>query len=135
TNLDIRHTSGAALEQILVDNIYEGLVTRTQDNKVEDRLASSHEISADGLTYTFTLNEGITFHDGTALTSADVVASYESVKTDASVQGNAEFAGVAAIIAPDDQNVQITLTVPEQNMQFNLTRPAVLLYNDGDKTY
>jgi peptide/nickel transport system substrate-binding protein len=32
TNLDIRHTSGAALEQILIDNIYEGLVTRTQEN-------------------------------------------------------------------------------------------------------
>ena len=30
TNLDIRHTSGAALEQILIDNIYEGLVSRTQ---------------------------------------------------------------------------------------------------------
>src|SRR5690606_1524203 len=38
TNLDIRRTSGAALEQILVDNIYEGLVTRTQDNTIEDRL-------------------------------------------------------------------------------------------------
>src|SRR5699024_6599512 len=39
TNLDIRHTSGAALEQVLVDNIYEGLVTRTQENDIEERLA------------------------------------------------------------------------------------------------
>ncbi|MFC7790147.1 ABC transporter substrate-binding protein [Microbacterium sp. MAHUQ-60] len=134
TNLDIRHTSGAALEQILVDNIYEGLVTRTQDNKVEERLAASYEISPDGLTYTFTLNEGITFHDGSALTSADVVASYETVRTDASVQGNAEFAGVAAITAPDAQTVQITLTKPDQNFLFNLTGPAGLVFKSGDAT-
>ena len=134
TNLDIRHTSGAALEQILVDNIYEGLVTRTQDNKIDDRLAKSHEISPDGLTYTFTLNEGISFHDGTALTSADVVSSYETVKSDATVQGNAEFAGVTAITAPDPTTVQITLAKPDQNFLFNLTGPAGLVFKTGDTT-
>jgi len=127
TNLDIRHTSGAALEQILVDNIYEGLVTRTQDNEIVARLATDYEISADGLTYTFTLNDGIVFHDGSALTSADVVASYETVKTDAGVQGNAEFAGVTAITAPDEKTVTITLTEPDQNFLFALTGPAGLV--------
>src|SRR3546814_4139717 len=53
TNLDIRHTNGAALEQILIDNIYEGLVTRTPDNEIVESLASAYEISDDGLTYTF----------------------------------------------------------------------------------
>ncbi|UNK69650.1 ABC transporter substrate-binding protein [Microbacterium sp. H1-D42] len=134
TNLDIRHTSGAALEQILVDNIYEGLVTRTQDNEITDRLASAHEISPDGLTYTFTLNEGITFHDGAALTSADVVASYQTVKSDATVQGNAEFAGVTAITAPDPTTVVITLAQPEQNFLFTLTGPAGLVFKKGDTT-
>ncbi|MEV7620393.1 ABC transporter substrate-binding protein [Microbacterium sp. NPDC089321] len=134
TNLDIRHTSGAALEQVLVDNIYEGLVTRTQDNGIDERLASAYEISDDGLTYTFTLNEGITFHDGTALTSADVVASYQTVKSDASVQGNAEFADVAAITAPDPQTVTITLTKPDQNFLFTLTGPAGLVFKKGDTT-
>ena len=67
TNLDLRHTSGAALEQILIDNIYEGLISRTQENEIVPRLASDYEVSEDGLTYTFTLNEGITFHSGTCL--------------------------------------------------------------------
>ena len=134
TNLDIRHTSGAALEQILVDNIYEGLVTRTQDNEVTERLASSYEIAPDGLTYTFTLSEGVTFHDGSALTSADVVASYETVKSDASVQGNAEFAGVTAITAPDPGTVVITLAEPDQNFLFTLTGPAGLVFKNGDTT-
>ncbi len=134
TNLDIRRTNGAALEQILIDNIYEGLVTRTEDNKITERLANAYEVSEDGLTYTFTLHDGITFHDGTALTSADVVASYQAVKTDAGLQGNAQFANVAAITAPDPTTVQITLTKPDQNFLFTLTGPAGLVFKSGDTT-
>lgn len=134
SNLDIRHTSGAAIEQILIDNIYEGLVTRTQDNEIEPRLASDYEVSEDGLTYSFTLNEGITFHDGTALTSADVLASYEAVRTDDTLQGFAEFAGVASITAPDATSVVITLTEPNQNFLFSLTGPAGLVFKSADKT-
>ncbi|MFD5225094.1 ABC transporter substrate-binding protein [Microbacterium sp. NPDC058342] len=134
SNLDIRRTSGAALEQILVDNIYEGLVTRTQDSTIEDRLAASHEISSDGLTYTFTLQDGVTFHDGTALTSADVVASYTTVKDDAGIQGNAEFAVVSTITAPDPQTVEITLSEPDQNFLFTLTGPAGLVFKKGETT-
>lgn len=134
TNLDIRHTSGAAIEQILIDNIYEGLVTRSQDNEIEPRLASEYEVSDDGLTYTFTLNPEVTFHSGTALTSADVVASYEAVRTDQTLQGNAEFANVASITAPDATTVVITLTEPNQNFLFTLTGPAGLVFQSGDAT-
>jgi peptide/nickel transport system substrate-binding protein len=134
TNLDIRHTSGAAVEQILIDNIYEGLVTRTQENEIEGRLASDYKVSDDGLTYTFTLNDGITFHDGTALTSADVVASYETVRTDATVQGNAEFASVSSITAPDATTVEIVLSEPNQNFLFALTGPAGLVFKTDDTT-
>ncbi|MGM7666231.1 ABC transporter substrate-binding protein [Microbacterium sp. A93] len=134
TNLDIRHTSGAAIEQILIDNVYEGLVTRTQDNTIEPALASDYEVSEDGLTYTFTLNEGVTFHNGTALTSADVVASYEAVRTDETLQGFAEFAHIASIAAPDATSVVITLTEPNQNFLFTLTGPAGLVFQSGDTT-
>lgn len=134
TSLDIRHTSGAALEQVLIDNIYEGLVTRTETNEIEPRLASDYEVSDDGLTYTFTLNEGITFHSGDALTSADVVDSFEAVRTDSSLQGNAEFADVASIEAPDASTVVITLNTPNQNFLFSLTGPGGLVFRSGDDT-
>lgn len=134
SNLDIRRTSGAALEQILIDNIYEGLVSRTQDNEIEGRLASDYEVSSDGLTYTFTLNEGIVFHDGSALTSADVVSSYETVRTDETVQGNAEFAAVTSITAPDASTVEIVLSEPNQNFLFTLTGPAGLVFKTDDAT-
>ncbi|MFK4760571.1 ABC transporter substrate-binding protein [Microbacterium sp. ZW T5_45] len=134
TNLDIRHTSGAALEQILIDNIYEGLVSRTEDNEIVDRLASEHTVSDDGLTYTFTLNEGVTFHNGAALTAADVVASYEAVRTDSTLQGNADFASVTSITATDDRTVEIVLSAPNQNFLFALTGPAGLVFQKDDTT-
>ncbi len=134
TNLDIRHTSGAALEQVLIDNVYEGLVTRTQDNEIEPRLASDYEISPDGLTYTFTLTDGVVFHDGDPLTSADVVDSYTTVQSDDTVQGNAEFAGVTEITAPDEKTVEITLSEPNQNFLFALTGPAGLVFQADDDT-
>jgi peptide/nickel transport system substrate-binding protein len=45
--------------------------------EIEGELAASWDISDDGLTYTFHLEDGVTFHDGTPFTSADVKASYE----------------------------------------------------------
>ncbi|WP_040163724.1 ABC transporter substrate-binding protein [Microbacterium gorillae] len=134
TNLDIRHTSGAALEQILIDNIYQGLVRRTQDNEIEDSLATKHEISADGLTYTFTLAEGITFQDGTPLTAEDVVTSYTQVKDDATMVGHGDFADVASVVATDANTITITLSQPNQNFLFSLTGPAGLVFKKGDAT-
>jgi len=134
SSLDIRHTSGAALEQVLVDNVYEGLVSRTQDDRIIDRLAKSHEISADGLTYTFVLNDGIAFHSGAKLTSADVVSSLQTAKDDATVQGHADLAGVASITAKDDKTVVITLAQPSQNFLFSLTGTAGLVFQKGDTT-
>lgn len=134
SNLDIRHTSGAALEQILIDNIYEGLVSRTQENEIVARLASTYDVSPDGLTYSFTLRDGLVFHDGTALTSADVVASFEAVRTDATVQGHAQFAPVASITAPDATSIEIVLSSPSQNFLFALTGPGGLVFKTGDTT-
>ena len=42
-------------------------------------LATEWKISPDGLTYTFKIRPGVRFHDGSALTSADVKASYDKI--------------------------------------------------------
>lgn len=136
TNLDIRHTDGAALEQVLIDNIYQGLVTRDpdHDNAIVPALASAYEVSADGLTYTFTLNDGVTFHDGSALTAKDVVTSFTQVKDDATLLGHGDFANVTSITSPDASTVVITLKEPNINFLFALTGRAGLVFKAGDKT-
>ena len=54
--------------------LYEGLTRFTPDARVEPALATRWESSPDGLTYTFHLRRGVTFHDGTPLTAGHVAA-------------------------------------------------------------
>ncbi|MBM3714174.1 MAG: ABC transporter substrate-binding protein [Actinobacteria bacterium] len=138
TNLDIRRTNGAALEQALIDNVYQGLVTRegAEDGTVSiaPALATEWTVSDDGLTYTFSLREGVTFHDGSELTVDDVVDSLQSTKDDATLQGSADLAGVSSITAPDASTVVVTLAQPNIDFLFTLTGRAGLIFNAGDTT-
>ena len=62
--------------------LYEGLFTPDEHLAPEPRLASGPPIvSADGLTWTVTLRDDVTFHDGSALTANDVVATYELARS------------------------------------------------------
>ncbi|KTS12255.1 ABC transporter substrate-binding protein [Microbacterium testaceum] len=136
SNLDIRHTSGAALEQALVDNVYQGLVTRNGDenNAIVPALATEWNVSPDGLTYTFTLRQGVTFHDGSALTADDVVTSLQTAKDDATVQNSTDLANVASISSPDASTVVVTLAKPNIDFLFALTGRAGLVFKNGDTT-
>ncbi|MFN3948695.1 ABC transporter substrate-binding protein [Microbacterium sp.] len=136
SNLDIRRTSGASLEQALIDNVYQGLVTRDgdQDNAIVPALASAWTVSPDGLTYTFTLREGVTFHDGSALTADDVVTSLQTAKDDATIQNSADLANVASIASPDASTVVVTLAQPNIDFLFALTGRAGLIFKSGDTT-
>ena len=54
---------------------------------VDSVLATAFEISDDGLTYTFTLRDGVTYHTGDAFTGDDVVATWNIIMTpDSGVQ-------------------------------------------------
>ncbi|PYN15196.1 MAG: ABC transporter substrate-binding protein, partial [Candidatus Rokuibacteriota bacterium] len=61
--------------------VYNNLVVLDPHNypKIVGDVAKSWKVSGDHLTYTFTLHEGIKFHDGSELTSADVKASWDKV--------------------------------------------------------
>ncbi len=127
TSLDIRTQSGAALDQVLIDNVYQGLVGRTADGNVRDVLASSHEVSSDGCTYTFTLRKGTTFQDGKPVTAADVVWSLEQVKENDTYVDSAQLANVASIASPSSDTVVLQLTKPDSDLLWNLTGRAGLV--------
>ncbi len=130
-NLDIRETAGSALDQILVDNIYQGLVSRTPEQEIVPGLASDWTVSPDGLTYTFTLREGVTFHDGQELTPQDVVWSLTTRKETAEWRDSARLANVASVTA-EGQDVTLTLTEPDSSLLWNLTGRAGLILKEGD---
>ncbi|MBO1030938.1 ABC transporter substrate-binding protein [Tessaracoccus sp. SD287] len=113
TGLDMFSTSGAALRQVELGNVYEGLVRRTHDGAFEPLLAKEWKISDDGLNYQFTLQDDVTFTDGQKMTSADVVASL-SLTCGEACGGTAETAStrltaVTSIKADGDDKVVITL--------------------------
>jgi peptide/nickel transport system substrate-binding protein len=122
TSLDIVHQAGAALDQILLDNIYETLL-RADGGEIQPGLAALPEVSGDGTVYTFTIQDGVTFHDGRPLTSADVVWSLEALSADDAV-GAEDLASIESIAAPDEGTVELTLSQPDNDLLFNLTRRA-----------
>jgi peptide/nickel transport system substrate-binding protein len=70
-------TSNTISTRNIAMNMYESLMTRDENNHPILELAESMNESADRLTYTFKLRQGVHFHNGKLLTSADVVASFD----------------------------------------------------------
>jgi peptide/nickel transport system substrate-binding protein len=100
---------------ILSNNTYEGLLQYqpgTADPKIIGALATEWAVSADKLTYTLKLREGVLFHDGTPFTSAAVKASFD--RRLAVNQGPAYMvAGVASVTEQGEYGVLITLKEPD----------------------
>jgi peptide/nickel transport system substrate-binding protein len=78
-SLDMMLSSAISTRNIAM-NIFETLVTRDDNNRPILELADSLTESPDKLTYNFKLRQGVTFHNGKKLTSADVLASFERYK-------------------------------------------------------
>lgn len=131
TNLDIRQTSGAALDQILIDNVYQGLVARTSEQDIVPALASDWTVSPDGLTYTFTLEEGVSFHDGQELTPQDVVWSLTEHRDNAEWMDAATLANVTSIAA-EGQDIVLTLSEPDSQLLWSLSGRAGIVLKEGD---
>ncbi|NEG55983.1 ABC transporter substrate-binding protein [Bifidobacterium platyrrhinorum] len=132
-NLDIRHQSGSALEQILIGNVYESLVSRGSDNKVHPGLAKSWDVSKDGLTYTFHLNDHMNFSNGDTLDAEDVAWSINELKA-RKYYNYDQVANLDKAEAVDAHTVRITLSAPDSNMLWYLTGRPGLVY-DKDATW
>ncbi|SOC56833.1 peptide/nickel transport system substrate-binding protein [Ornithinimicrobium cerasi] len=122
-SLDFTTTDGAAIPQLLLDNVYETLVTVDADSgEIVSALAEEWEVSEDRLTYTFTLKDGVTFSDGSEFTAEDAVFSLERVKSDAwTISLKAQLDVVDTVEAPDDGTVVITLSQPSNRFLYALT--------------
>ncbi|MGW9113795.1 ABC transporter substrate-binding protein [Microbacterium sp. NPDC055683] len=135
TNLSNTQGGGQGVTEALTGNVYEGLYRLADDGEIEPLLAEDAEVSDDGLTYTITLREGVTFHSGDPLTSADVRSSVEAVTADDSVSARkSSFEVISDIATPDDRTVVFTLS--ERSISFLYNLSYVWIVNDaaGDIT-
>ncbi|WP_051340500.1 ABC transporter substrate-binding protein [Azospirillum halopraeferens] len=100
------------LVSIITQHMFETLYTFDGEWKLTPLLAAAAPtVSDDGRTYTIPLRTGVTFHDGSAMTAADVVASLERW-TKVSPRGKTTAPIVDSITAADDATVVITLKEP-----------------------
>lgn len=89
--------------------VYSGLMRATPVGTIVPDLANSYEVSEDGTVYTFTLREGLTFHDGEPLTSQDVLFTIQRAQNpDIKSVQRADWDGVS-IETPDTRTIVFTL--------------------------
>ncbi len=95
----------------VLSQIYDGLVESNADLAIEPALAESWTISDDGLSYTFNLREGVTFHNGRTMTAEDVVYSFNRIMAEETGSPQASrFSQVSSAEAADDTTVVFTLS-------------------------
>jgi len=112
---------------IVQGNIYEGLTAIDIDLAVVPGLAESWEVSDDGLTYTFSLREGVTFHDGSAMTAQDVAASIARVQAEATGSPLASrVSPITAVNVVDDLTVELVLNAPFAPILTSLSGIAIV---------
>jgi len=120
-NLDPTAGAAAAIDEVVYANVFEGLTRFDSSGAVIPALAESWEISDDGLTYTFHLHTGVTFHDGTTFDAEDVKFSLDrALAPDSANAQKALFADIAGVEVVDPATVTVTLSRPNGLFLFNL---------------
>ena len=118
-------TTGARNVGPLAANMFDMLVWLTPEFEITPHLATKWTVSDDGKTYTFTLRQGVTFHDGTAFDAEAVVANVKYI-TDKLTQSKIALGllgpcGTAAAL--DKMTVQFTCTTPYAPLLAQLGEP------------
>jgi peptide/nickel transport system substrate-binding protein len=119
-------------ETLFIRTIYDYLIEQLPDGSLAPNLAALPEISEDGLTYTFTLVEGATFHDGSPFTSADVVFTFNRLKELESP--SLSLLGEFEVSAPDESTVVFTLPAPNADFLTGVASRWAVILKDGATT-
>ncbi|WP_404404636.1 ABC transporter substrate-binding protein [Pelagibacterium halotolerans] len=116
-------------------NLYDGLVRYGDGTlEVEPALATDWEISEDGLTYTFTLREGVTFHDGTPFNAEAVKFNFDRMLDENHPYYDTgpfplsfNFSAVDSVNVIDEHTVEFVLSEPYAPFLSNLAYPTGLI--------
>jgi peptide/nickel transport system substrate-binding protein len=112
-SLDPHKAVAAGTKEVLF-NIYEGLVKLDQDGNLVPAVAETYKISPDGMVYTFTLRDGVKFHNGEPVTAEDIVYSIKRSAgllepVDPTVLVETAFSVVSDVVVIDEKTVEVRL--------------------------
>jgi ABC-type transport system substrate-binding protein len=118
--------------------IFNSLVKKNEKFEYVGELASDIKRSDDGLTFTFTLQDGVKFHDGRVLTSADVKYTLDLLFSSNFAKSASFYEGegtdkrslIKSVEAPDARTVVVTLTKPWVGLLSNLV-PIPIIPKDS----
>ena len=118
--LNVLQLSGPA-EYPSVDMLYSGLTRIGPDNFPIPDLAESWEGSDDAMSFIFNLRSGVTFHDGTPFSSADVVATMEAIlRPETSSPARSVLDLIESVEAIDPLTAKFNLSVPYADLPISL---------------
>ena len=121
--LDPTTGAAAAISQVTLYNIFEGLTRLDGGGDVHPMLAKSWTISDDGTTYTFALEQDVKYHDGADFDSADVKAQFErNAGPESANKQKGLFRALKAVETPDAHTVVIRLDGPRSLLPFELAQ-------------
>lgn len=117
------HKAVAAGTKEVMFNVFEGLMKPTPDGDLIPAVAEKYEISEDRLTYTFTIRDGVKFHNGDPVTAEDVGESLARCTdpSDPSILGVEAFSNIAGMVSEDERTISITLREPNGEFLSYLT--------------
>jgi peptide/nickel transport system substrate-binding protein len=129
------HKAVAAGTQEVLFNIFEGLVKPTSTGDFIPAIASDYTIAENGLHYTFTLREGVKFHDGSLVTAADVKYSLDRC-ADTSGGGALvpAYANVSEVVILDEKTVEVRLFEPDTEFLASMTTAIIPASNASPAT-
>ncbi len=120
-SLDPTSNASAAIDEVFDYNVYQHLVELDPKGAVIPVLATSYKVSSDGLQYTFTIRQGVSFSNGDPMTAADVVYSLNrAVNPKSGYPYQSLVADVSSVTSPDPSTVVVTLTHPDNQFLYNL---------------
>ena len=114
-SLDPYQMTAAGTREVMF-NVFEGLVKPDADGNYVCAVASEYTVSEDGLTYTFVLRDGVTFHNGAACTADDVLYSFETCA--ATSVTSAVVSALSAVTDIHADGNQITIALSAANPDF-----------------
>lgn len=129
-SLDPHQTVAAGTREVLF-NIFEGLVKPNSDGEMIPAVAEKYTLSEDGTTYTFTLREGVKFHNGQTVTAEDVVYSINRCAAVPEGQEKplvAAFSTVKSVEALDEKTVAVTIA--QRDLEFISYMTAAIIPAD-----
>ncbi|MBR0163740.1 MAG: ABC transporter substrate-binding protein [Lachnospiraceae bacterium] len=116
------HAARAAGSREVLFNLYEGLVKPSSDGELLPAIASAWTISDDATVYTFTLREGVLFHDGSAVTAEDVVYSIERCADPEQPDTfQSALEAIESVSVTENGEVEIVLGAPDSEFLAQLT--------------